>query len=305
VNSYAYFDGVLTSSLPLPELLPGHSEGNSLAMRIQAGKLPDHLKSPLLHAWTDSKGTVELELRGGNSCYRLTAPGIVSTEIDYTTNRLTVMALCDDEAMLRGQLLDQILPRIMCETSQLVLHASCVTKGGTTIAFTGDSGAGKSTLAAYFQVLGWKLIADDCLKISVSDNEVSVCGAYPGLKLFADSSERLSSVHAVQLPTARHTDKRRTRQTTQQLTGHSLNAIILLDPGASTLQIEQRRGADVLLEVFGQTFALNPGDLKATSDRLQDARRLLETIPYSLTLSYLHNYDALPGIADKLLKYFR
>ena len=72
MNSYAYFDGVLQSELPLPELLPGHSSQASFGIEILFGGPPKSLQPALLHRWIDEEGEVELELLGCQNLLQLT-----------------------------------------------------------------------------------------------------------------------------------------------------------------------------------------------------------------------------------------
>jgi hypothetical protein len=49
----------------------------------------------------------------------------------------------------------------------IVLHGSAVERDGRAIGFLGDSGQGKSTLAAACCTTGWRLLADDALRIDL------------------------------------------------------------------------------------------------------------------------------------------
>jgi hypothetical protein len=54
---------------------------------------------------------------------------------------------------------------------QCVLHASAVVNDGAAIAFAGPSGTGKTTVAALAGLAGSELIADDVLRVDVSDGD--------------------------------------------------------------------------------------------------------------------------------------
>lgn len=302
MNSYAYFDGVLQSELPLPELLPGHSSGAPAAIEIRLGTPGKRAPSDLLHRWIDPEGEVGLELRSIESHYQLAAPGIVSATMDFRASQLLVVPLCDDESLVREQLLDQILPRIVSKNSPLVMHASCVTKAGKTFAFIGNSGAGKSTIAAYFQQAGWDVLSDDCLKVSFSDNRVIACGAYPGLKLLPDSCELVNLPGAIAASNGLPLSKKRSLQASIQPTARPLSAIVFIEPHAASFQLEEQTGAEVLLEMIKQTFAFNPGDIEAASRRLQDGRLLLAGALPSLSVSFPHDYEVLSVLAESLVE---
>lgn len=48
------------------------------------------------------------------------------------------------------------------------LHASCVSNGARSMAFTAESGGGKSTLAAALARLGWQSVCDDTMVLATS-----------------------------------------------------------------------------------------------------------------------------------------
>jgi hypothetical protein len=69
------------------------------------------------------------------------------------------------------------------------LHATCVTVGGSAIAFIGDTGFGKSTLAGAFLVAGHQLVTDDMLVLTESAREFFVRPAVPRIKLYREPAE--------------------------------------------------------------------------------------------------------------------
>ena len=57
----------------------------------------------------------------------------------------------------------------LCHQRQILpLHASAISTEDGVVAFAGHSGAGKSYLAALMTSLGFKLVADDILPISLN-----------------------------------------------------------------------------------------------------------------------------------------
>jgi hypothetical protein len=74
-------------------------------------------------------------------------------------------------------LVGQVLPFAAVLSGFEVFHASAVTDGHRTIAFTGPSGAGKSSIATALRLRGWDLVADDVVAAGLSaDGDVL---AYP------------------------------------------------------------------------------------------------------------------------------
>lgn len=54
----------------------------------------------------------------------------------------------------------------------LLLHASCVEKGGRALVLTGESGSGKSTLAALLGERGWRLLGDEFALLDLVDGSI-------------------------------------------------------------------------------------------------------------------------------------
>lgn len=64
-------------------------------------------------------------------------------------------------------LLGPALGVLLLQRRRLALRASAIEVGGGVIAIAGRSGTGKSTLAAYLSQLGYPLVADDVLAVSI------------------------------------------------------------------------------------------------------------------------------------------
>lgn len=63
---------------------------------------------------------------------------------------------------------------LLLQRRRLALRASAIEVGGGVIAIAGRSGTGKSTLAAYLSQLGYPLVADDVLAVSIGLNGEAV-----------------------------------------------------------------------------------------------------------------------------------
>ena len=113
------------------------------------------------------------------------------------------------DAMVRHLLLDQTLPMVLSRRGWAVFHASAVDTGAGAIAFAGPSGRGKSTLAGYLSQHGCVLLSDDCLALSMSGGELSVQPAYPGVRLWQDSLQRLAPGAQNLPPVSFNNNKRR------------------------------------------------------------------------------------------------
>jgi hypothetical protein len=80
-----------------------------------------------------------------------------------------------------------VLSVLLHQRGLLVLHASAVVIGNVGIGFLGAKGDGKSTLAAYLQVRGHRLIADDIIPVDLANERPAVIAGFPRIKLYGDS----------------------------------------------------------------------------------------------------------------------
>jgi hypothetical protein len=80
------------------------------------------------------------------------------------------------------------------QRGELPLHASAVTRsdGRGAIALCGPSGAGKSTTAAALMRFGWRVLADDLVRITFDDGNVRAWPGPPHIKLRGDACEKLA-----------------------------------------------------------------------------------------------------------------
>jgi hypothetical protein len=94
-----------------------------------------------------------------------------------------------DEDVLRLYILGTCMGTILMQRKILPLHGSAIEIDGKVYAIVGDSGAGKSTLASAFLKHGYKLVSDDVIAVSVSqENPIPyVTPAYPQQKLWQES----------------------------------------------------------------------------------------------------------------------
>jgi hypothetical protein len=94
--------------------------------------------------------------------------------------------------LVRTFLLGWAMTLICHQRDLLTLHASAVAFGDQVVAFAGDRGAGKSTLAAHCVEAGGKLVADDLLGVSITDDGVRAHPGVPHLSLWRHAFEALN-----------------------------------------------------------------------------------------------------------------
>ncbi|MCH6266022.1 aldolase [Neobacillus citreus] len=93
-----------------------------------------------------------------------------------------------NEGEIRLFILGTCMGAILQQRRILPLHGSAIEIEGKAYAFIGDSGAGKSTLASAFLKSGFRLLTDDVIAISFSENDLlHVVPSYPQQKLWEES----------------------------------------------------------------------------------------------------------------------
>ncbi|WGG45876.1 aldolase [Rossellomorea sp. DA94] len=98
-----------------------------------------------------------------------------------------------DENKIRLYVLGSCMGIILLQRKILPLHGSALVIDGKAYAIIGHSGAGKSTLASTLMKTGYKLISDDVIAVSLSENqEFIVHSSYPQQKLWEESLEKLA-----------------------------------------------------------------------------------------------------------------
>ena len=180
----------VSSSLPLPELLPWTGAGDhppdlAIAVGTASSQPADPVFSgPLLKIWRD-----------GSSIF--TIPAVAAYHIGADGRTVLVEPLGpSDSPSIRTFLFGTVLA-ILCQRRGLLpLHASCIRfegpHGPFAIAFSGSSGAGKSTLAAAFLRHGYDVLTDDVAVLDMAGDRAIVLPSLPRLKLWRHSLAKMN-----------------------------------------------------------------------------------------------------------------
>jgi energy-coupling factor transporter ATP-binding protein EcfA2 len=92
------------------------------------------------------------------------------------------------EDQMRLYLLGTCMGALLMQRKILPLHGSAIEINGKAYAIVGESGAGKSTLASAFLKLGYQLISDDVIPVTLNEKSIPmVTPAYPQQKLWLES----------------------------------------------------------------------------------------------------------------------
>ena len=102
-----------------------------------------------------------------------------------------------NEDQIRLFILGTCMGALLIQRKTLPLHGSAIEIDGRAYAIVGESGAGKSTLAAALMNLGYKLLSDDVIAVTISEEDhlPYVIPSYPQQKLWQESLEYFGMEH--------------------------------------------------------------------------------------------------------------
>jgi len=89
-------------------------------------------------------------------------------------------------------LLTNAMAAVLHQRNKVALHAGAIQTEKGLVVICGDSGAGKSTTISALQQKGYKIFVDDVLVLKDAGAKVVGVAAYPTLKLWDDTIEKLA-----------------------------------------------------------------------------------------------------------------
>lgn len=311
-QTYSIFDTCIRSEIPLPELPACAQSASPITIkRIASGQINVegfHTR----HEWLDGDRLICTTARRNADCL-LSFPQQADFYIQPNGDISCVPVVGVEQDIVRQLLLNQVLPRYLAHTGELVVHASAVTlPDGRTVAFLGESGYGKSTLASFCHQQGAQIIDDDCILLrSGRDGQVSIIGGVPTIRLNPDSLRALSHDPAVFAPYVGHADKRQMRLADGSTSGsvpRRLDALFLLDApadalAANTVCIEPAAGQAAVKAIIGSTFSLDPSDHTVMTSTFSRVALMLREGLSVHHLQYPREHAKLPQVLQALLKH--
>jgi hypothetical protein len=196
--TYSVFGLLLSSNLPIPELIAEKTSASNPAVIIHMDASPytggeirseqetltytsaytDEAGQPALRIWKIADGDLLRLAYFDGTQFWMNRKG---TELwAQWPNNLTI----EDAATY---LLGPVLGLLLRLRGVTCLHASAVTFADHAIAFVGSEGAGKSTTAALMARKGCAVISDDVVALVEREGSFYVYPAYPYLCLWPDS----------------------------------------------------------------------------------------------------------------------
>jgi hypothetical protein len=171
--------------------------------------------------------------------------------------------------VVEDRLLGALLPLLMLERGELVLHAAAALTPAGAVAVCGPSGRGKSTLVAALDRCGFPVLAEDV----VAPDEASLWPGPTGIRLEGSAAIALGLGAQDDRPAG---GKRLHPAEGRVPHGHPvpLAAIVRLEPrGGSRLHVRSLAGPEALAAVFPNLLRLGPETAPAGFSRAADLVR--------------------------------
>ncbi len=226
----------------------------------------------------DGRGYTHTQTEAG---YILRFHSVCEFQLDRELRLVRVILAPGGDPEFAGILLaGNVLAFILTLRGECVLHASAVEFAGGAMAFVGRSGSGKSTLATLCCASGAKLIADDLLRLAMTDEQVR---CYPSMAevrlrpgaaaladLFPADAARSTADHrlAIRLDAAMEPKPR-------------LDAIVLPRPHRTcqTLRVERLPAAQALYLLSSYPRVAGWQDEELIRRQFEGLARVVKTVP--------------------------
>ncbi len=153
----------------------------------------------------------DLEIKFGKVPTVLTGPEVIAKEKFFisSTEYLIHLPICSyyvkegnsitielkehaDLPSVRLFLLTNAMAAVLHQRNKVALHAGAIQTEKGLVVICGESGAGKSTTISALQQKGYKIFVDDVLVLERAGAKVVGVAAYPTLKLWDDTIEKLA-----------------------------------------------------------------------------------------------------------------
>jgi hypothetical protein len=306
--SYRISGTAFHSSVILPELVPDHN--GTPEFTFQLSDEPGVFFSPRLwlNHWYLYDGSIWLSFAKIDDRYLLRFPAYADFIVSGDGRNISCILRqnCPHETM-RHLLLNQVIPIVLSQLGNLVLHASACTTPHGVMAFMGMTGMGKSTLAASFGLKGFAVLTDDCLLVQERGDQVMSIPSYGGLRLWPESVSALFVEEPVLQPMAHYTDKKRVLFN-QDLGVDSLwlkAVYVLAEPenaANDVMTILPLRPSEGLFEIVKHTFQLDVTDHEKLGQAFKRYEWLAKSVPF-YKLTYPRDHAVLPSVNAAILNH--
>jgi len=313
IVKYQIFDFVLESNIALPELIDAEPETEAaIIFRILSNQERKPLVGDWLRHFTDLHGSMSLSVAKHAGGYLLSFPGLA--EFYSTAGETEIECYPQDGVELgdvRHLLLNQVIPLLLSQQGELVLHASAVVFHDQAIGFLGEAGWGKSTLCASFCQMGLEFLTDDGLLLRRDSEQIFCYPSFPGLRLRSETRSALSWDTAGSAVVNQYRGKEHHKLNHGQLlfctTPTPVKQLYILNPPGEKLSNEQvhitsLKSQKAFVELLKFTYDLDSSDNINNKKTFQKISEALQTLDI-FRLSYPRDMTYLPTVQKAVLEH--
>lgn len=312
MNFYNVCDLVLSSNIPIVELLPATSHQPDCHFYFYETHDYDFAPHHWIHIWDFPDGSSWLRIAKTQAGFVLRFPELADFLLSSDAQKVECYSHANIPIdTIKHLLLDQVIPLLLNQRGKFVLHAGAVVLPGGAIAFLGASGFGKSTLTASFSQQGFPMLTDECVLLEEKNGEMLVIPSYPGLRLWPENVAALLSQEIELSEVAHYSSKKRLGWDTGHLNYSNMRVplcrlYVLSDPDAELdsleVRIEPLSPHRAYMEIFKHTFHLDITDHQRLAKEMSELSRLTELgLVYQLT--YPRELTLLPQVREKILQH--
>jgi hypothetical protein len=236
------------------------------------------------HRWHDDTGHAVIELSSRRDGYLLRFPSECDFVISGDAKHIDVRPHRRLSPQAVEHLLaDQVLPRCLAQSGELVVHAACIAFGRKIALFVGESGCGKSTLAGLFLRAGRTVMTDDCAILRPTPEAVHAVPTYPSLRLNPDSANAIFPANASAAMLPPYSEKQRIPlpDTSGEAAAGQVTAIYFLGDAHAALTnfcVEPLGPAASCIQLMEQSFQLDVLDRDAVGRLLGRAGEIVSRL---------------------------
>lgn len=258
------------------------------------------------HHWRSLTSAPSLSLARIGDTWVLRAPELADFIISVDLCSVRVQPLVSvDAGTIDHLLLDQLIPRILGQRGELMLHASAVQiDGGGVALFVGRSGIGKSTWAATLYRMGHTLLADDCVLLRSDGFCTTALPTYPSLRLLPDGVDHFSLDIDEAESMAHYSSKKRLPLSSAKWdkTGSRVGALFLLEEPSCEIRagIHPASARHAFMELVRNTFRLDATDALRAAQFMPGLASVAESVP-AFTVQAPRGLSALGEFANSVL----
>ena len=284
---YSFARCQISSSVALTGLTPraAPTGPDDIAIEFAEGPCSPIAVTEWRHHWQSGTSAPSLSLARVRNEWLLRVPDLADFIISPDFGSVRVQPLIAlDGSTIAHLLLDQVIPRILGQRSELMLHASAVQIGeGGVAMFVGESGIGKSTWAATLYRMGHTVLSDDCVLLRSDKISTTALPTYPSLRLLSDALDHFSMGAVGAEPMAHYSAKKRVPLPSARWddAGSRVAALFLLErnSGDSSGYIRPVSPRHAFIELARNTFRLDANDARRAADLMPGIASVAERVP--------------------------